>query len=385
MTDPRTADTSIADSRTELRDARLRKALAHAPDGDGLPAPSTRNTIKNIANNAIRTLDKAEFDTQSPWWKVLWDKTGRAGLGGRAAGPWNAAFATLLLGGIITLIWQGQPVRDAVLDAVPDKQPAAQRAPGKTPAAADATPQVGPPVPKDAPARAPANAAVSEAAVLPVIPVPAPAPEPTPAPAPAMRREAPALEQRESTAGVTPGADKSMRDMAAASQQERAQATAAIPASPAPGVPGAVGSTAERIARNDSSNRNGVTLFAPAELQPDEWTAADVLYQGRTTRLARREAQNLVTRAVSLIAGIADANAKASPSASALPGGEGERGAPLLRLQLLRQEDRVLVAQFELRDAGFRWQRVGQVDVVGALTLEAVASLLAQATRVLPP
>lgn len=219
MTDPRAPDAA-----TDLRDARLHKALAHAPDYDALPASATRKNIKNIAYNAIPTIAKDDFNKKISWWKVFWKKIGRVGLSGsrgtgaRAAAPWNAAFATLLISGIITLIWQGQPVPDSVLD----EQPAAQRPPDavqtapaakpaaksavspadKTPAPATAAlpttqpepalaqaPQPGP-LPQDRDPAAPvaAQSAVSKALVSPA--------------APALRREASAFEKRESANGA---------------------------------------------------------------------------------------------------------------------------------------------------------------------------------------
>ena len=115
-------------------------------------------------------------------------------------------------------------------------------------------------------------------------------------------------------------------------------------------------------------------MFGSAAIQPGEWTAADVLYQGRTTRLIRRDAQNLVNRAVALT----EANAAPKPDA--------DSGPPMLRLQLLDQNSRVAVAQFDLwGNNAFRWQRAGQADVAGSLTPEAAASLLADAARALPP
>lgn len=447
MTDPH-----IADARTDLRDARLHKALAHAPDYDALPAPSTRDSIKNIAANAAPTRAMAEFATQKPWWKAFWEKTGRAGRGGRASGPWNAAFATLLLGGIITLIWQGQPVPDAVLDERPAVAKGAPDAALPAPAAESAAepvanPVVKPPVPPAGPAPAPndlppasvpvpattsttqpqpalakfpqpgpvsqqrdqaarvaSKEAVSRVPASPAAPAPVPA-----APAvdlgasakPALRREAPAFEKRELPAGRAPGGDKSMSDMATAPQQARTQGAAAAPpspapapapsaAQPAPAAAGAVESVAERIARNDSNNRNRAAMFAPAELQPGEWTSADVLYQGRTTRLARRDAQNLVNRAVALaVANAAPniaANASANANASAVPKAEGDGAAPLLRLRLVDQGNPATVAQFEVSgNNALRWQRAGRADVAGMITPEAVASLLAEATRAIPP
>ena len=468
----------MTDPRTDLRDARLHQALAHAPDRDALPAPGTRNTIKNIANNVIETRAGDRFDTQISWWKALWEKTGRAGRGGHASGPWNAAFATLLLGGIITLIWQGQEVPEAV----PDQRPAGQRVPDaalpapaveprapmavRPPAAADVPPAA---VPAPAPtatkradtalakapqpsppseqrhqaAPAPSKAAVSKVPVSPAEPAPAaPTADLGASAESTLRREAPALEKRESAAVGAPSADKSISDMAAAPQQAGKQGAAAAPSSPAtapaqpvapdpaaavarapeaspapaaaparaapyaaaapaPSAPGAVGSMAERIARNDGNNRSRRAMFPPAALTTADWVAADVLYQGRTTRLARPDAQNLVNKALGLMA----ANPAAVPSAraadkapataaettveTAVAKAGTEGGAPTLRLQLVDQNSpgavAVPVAQLELRGTALRLQRAGQADVVGVFTPEALAGLLAEVVRALPP
>ena len=140
-------------------------------------------------------------------------------------------------------------------------------------------------------------------------------------------------------------------------------------------------------------------MFPPAALTTADWVAADVLYQGRTIRLARPEAQNLVNRVLGLMA----ANPAAVPSAraadkapataaettveTAVAKSGAEGGAPTLRLQLVDQNSSgaVPVAQLELRGTTLRLQRAGQADVVGMLTPEALAGLLAEVVRALPP
>ena len=241
----------MTEPRTDLRDARLHKALANAPDGDALPSPSTRHTITNIANNSVLTKAIADFDAKKPWWKAFWEKVGRTGLGrhtgtGKHARPWNAAFATPLLGGLITLIWQGQPVPDAVLD----ERPAAQQVP----------------VPMDVPAAARAPA-----------PAPAPVLAKTPQPGPPAHQRAQPAPVRESPAGVSPkSADKSRSDTAAAPKQARTQDAAASPSSPAPTptpapAPSTAESVAERLARNDGSTRNRRAMSAPSAIEPAPW------------------------------------------------------------------------------------------------------------------
>lgn len=411
MTDPRTAD-----ARTDLRDARLEKALAHAPDAQALPAVATRNTIKKIANNLVEKRAAAVFDTKIPWWKAFWQKTGRAGRGGPASGPWNAAFATLLLGSIITLIWQRQEVPDAVLD---ERPAVARNAPEVTPAPTREQ-AVKPPVPITVPAPPPEPAwaktprprppsqqrgrqepVPAEAAVLPTAPNPGlnSAPPTTGPGAPAqspLRREAPAVEKPESPASVAPSTGKSMSDMAAVPQQARTQVGAASPSSPALAAPAAApapspapsaaGSITERIARTDSNNRNRTAMLAPSALEPAQWTAADLLYQTRSIRLARRDAQNLANRVVALAVAHAATSINADGNVGPLTKADSEGGTPLLRLQLVDQGNPATVAQFDLWGNNvFRWRRAGQTDVAGALTPDAVAGLLAQAARALPP
>lgn len=135
-------------------------------------------------------------------------------------------------------------------------------------------------------------------------------------------------------------------------------------------------------------------MSAPAAFQPAEWASAELLYQGRTTRLSRRDALNLVNRVMTLTAanaspsanadGNSDSTANPDRSASAVPKATRDAGTLRLRLQLLNQGNPAAVAQFELRGGNnFRWQRAGEPDVWGRLTAEAVASLLAEAARTL--
>lgn len=380
---------------TNLRDARLHKALAHAPDGDGLPAPSTRNDIKNIANNVIRTRAEAIFLSQNekmPWWKALWERSrrvahGEAGSDGGdrslARSPWNAALATLLVGGIITLIWRGEEVPDAVLDERPAAVPSA---PAAAPPASSSQASLPMPKPGQTPVQVPA-------------PVPTPATAPGAAKAPSsLKREAPAREKRGLPPGGAINADKSLNDLASAPQELRSQGMAAAPApASAPGAAGPAGSIAERIARNDSNNRSRAALFPPGALQTGDWVAADVLYQGRITRLARLDAQNLVNLALGLMAASpaasssartedkATAKAAETTAETAVAKSDAEGGALTLRLQLVDQNSPAgPVAQLELRGTALRLQRKGQADLLAVLTPEAAAGLLAEAARALP-
>lgn len=353
---------------TDLRDARLQQALAHAPDVQALPAAGTRIAIKNIANNAISTRVMAELDTEKPWWKTLWTRSGRAGRSGRASGPWNAGFATLLLGGIIALIWHGQEVPDAVLDERPDAVPSA---PGvalpvvKAPAAAGA-PQASVPAPAADPelsksrtsSKRDQDAADSLAAASAATPPPVTA---VPIAAPSVRLEAPSREKRALPPAIAMNADKSLAEKAAGLPKYEVQDRAAAPV---------LTDSAASINRNPIASNQSPTL------QVGEWMWADVFHQGRTARLAKRDVQALVNHALTV--GVANVGSRAAPKEA-----QGLDGTPLLRLQLMDKNN--AVAQFEMWGAAFRWQRVGQADVLGSLTPEVVASLLAAVARALPP
>jgi hypothetical protein len=47
-----------------------------------------------------------------PWWRRWWDGAGRGQ-------PWNAAFATVLLAGVVTLLWRHEEVPSPALDSTP--------------------------------------------------------------------------------------------------------------------------------------------------------------------------------------------------------------------------------------------------------------------------
>ncbi len=128
------------------------------------------------------------------------------------------------------------------------------------------------------------------------------------------------------------------------------------------------------MVRNDSNSRSRTAELGSAALPPGPWSVVDVLHQGRTAQLDRRDAQNLVNRAVAL----AEANAAS--------GGNAEGGPPLLRLQLRGPPGQAVVAQFDLWGSNvFRWRRAGQADIAGSVALEEAAGLLANAARAMPP
>lgn len=146
---------------TELRDARLRKALDEAPDATLRPPERTREAIRAAAHGAVQ-----------PGWRRWWSRSGSSGA------PWTAAFATLALATLVITMWEGREV------------PGARTEPAAADHVAPVAPAAAPPVatttaPGPAPGPVPAPG-----------PEPAVAPQPQRAPAPATA-PTPALEARE--------------------------------------------------------------------------------------------------------------------------------------------------------------------------------------------
>ena len=87
---------------TDFRDPRLHEALKAAPDDALRPAPQTRDAILAQAHAAVAA---------PPFYVRGW-RQAMALLGGSGR-PWNAAFATLLVAGFVTVLWQGREVPPA--------------------------------------------------------------------------------------------------------------------------------------------------------------------------------------------------------------------------------------------------------------------------------
>ena len=147
---------------THLRDARLRKALEHAPDAHAAAPAAIREAILRQARDAAAPIPAPTPTVlPSPWWKRM------LGSPPRAARPWNTAFASVLLAGVVVGLWWDREVPGPQPDASTRDVPAAMPAPA--PAA---------PEPSLPPAQTPA-------------PAPASTPTPAPAPAGAAARDAP--------------------------------------------------------------------------------------------------------------------------------------------------------------------------------------------------
>jgi len=206
------------DNNGDLRDPALRRALDHAPDSDARPDPRTRDAILKMAHNLaevpVTASPAANSASAVPWWRRLFGGGGEP----RARMPWNAAFATVLVAGFVTVLWHREPVPDARLDGE-------ARVGGAT---AQAPAPVVPPAP--APAQASAEAAP---------PAEAPAAAAAPPPVVAQAPVAPAAEQRaKAPVPRDSSSPKKATDAASADALQRAAPKPSLKqAAPAPVAP----------------------------------------------------------------------------------------------------------------------------------------------------
>ena len=207
---------------SDLRDARLQRALELAPDADLRPHPRVRRDILAKAHEAVAPAPAA------PWWQRLWQDAGSR------SGPWNAAFATIVLAGFITVLWYDREVPDARPEAVtasaPVQSPAAAP-PASVAPAVPPTPQT-PPVAAKALAPATAQQPRKSATAQPKPPAEVAQDAATaPAPAPDRMRDAPAARRADSA----PVREESPRALAkgTAPQAEESRAAAGLAAAPA--------------------------------------------------------------------------------------------------------------------------------------------------------
>lgn len=226
---------SSVDKATMLRDARLARALEHAPDAHLRPDATTRAAVLAAARKAVEPAG-TEVPKQGGW--RSWFGASR---GGRARMPWNAALASLLVAGFVTLLWRGEPVPEARMESEPaarsEEQPPASASPAVSDVAessqivteAAKVPAGGPPeVPSAVPAPVPARATKPAPALkAPAAPTRAPAPAQAPVSEPSQGGEVPSSEAIER-------APRAMADRAEAEDSVMGQS--AQRASPASGM-----------------------------------------------------------------------------------------------------------------------------------------------------
>lgn len=309
---------------TELRDARLRQALDHAPDAGLQPPAGTREAIRAAAHAAVQ-----------PAWRRWWS---RAGTGGT---PWAAAFATVVLATLVTVTWQGREVpgaREEVPVAMAPSAPAPAAAPPAVPAPAAAPPPVAAPRPAPAPARAPVAS-------------PAPAPD-----LPALRDAAPAADALAKAQRAEEGEARARAAPPPPPPSAPAAAMAPAPA-PAPAPPAAPAAAPQRSA----------ALRAAAGAVP--WTQVRLEAAGRSVVVPRPQSGELPALVTSALA---------SPSEPADPA-----ATALLRLELAQGDD--AVGALELVGERWRWTPLGQAGQARLLRADPAlaAALREEAERLL--
>lgn len=281
---------------TELRDARLRKALDAAPDAQLRPQPLTREAIRAAAHGAAQ-----------PAWKRWWPR------GGGAGPRWAAAFATFLVATLVVVLWEGREVPGAR----PETDIVAH---APAPAPAPLPPSAPPPAPQmPAQAAAPPPAAAGAQA-------PAPAARPQPAPRP--EREARA---RRAVAPPPPvladeapaAAEALAREADAAHKQQRAEMVA--PESPVATAGAPAATTAQRQvapAAPPAALRAAPTALA--------WSQVRIESAGRAVVVPRAQAGRLPALVTSLLAAPSEDAEAAGAGSLRLELGQGDEAAGVL-------------------------------------------------------
>ncbi|MDM0032642.1 hypothetical protein QTI33_10945 [Variovorax sp. J22P271] len=313
------------DAPDDLRDDRLRKALAHAPDHQAVPGWRLRKAILREAHDAIGATDPvtdaAELERAArPWWQ--------AERGGRRGKRWGAVFVIALAALIAGVLWQRQPPGPR-LDAEVSKD-APLRAPPKPPAQASA----------------PAPADGSVASLLPSLErIPEP-PPPAPAPPPPPRTPPPA---RVAPPVAMPPPPRSPATVTSIDERAPAQAApgaaAALPPGPARKPPPTV--------RTDDTEPPTFEALA-------SWSRITISRRGGESRsLSRPEAREL--------------NALLGSAALMAVGPRPLAGTPEWRVTLERGPDSLAV--FEIAGAQVRWREGRAPPATGVPSPDALAAL----------
>ena len=349
------------DHDAPLRDARLARALEHAPDTlePAQPAAAMRDAILRAAHAAVDTPQTHPAAPPGRGWRAgvasVWNR-----LMGTGRMPWNAALATVLLAGFITLLWRDEPVPSAQTDppiaASPPRadqptQVAAESARSADSAgpAADSTAKQKtqePSANRDvAPAAKPERARRSQEGSAPLI-----MEMPPVATAPPMAAAPPAPAAPAAPAPASPAAE-----MAQAAPPAQASAPSIAP---------------ERAMSQEKSlaARRSAAVAAAGGV-PEDWTE---LRGADGVAVARGGTGELPRLLESLRAEAAAPDARADGLARA----EGEAAAPVVRVDLLRAGQ--LLGSLEL--AGRRWRFIPPPGG-GAASQGVLAEAEAQALR----
>ena len=283
------------DHHAPLRDARLARALEHAPDTlePNQPASALRDAILRAAHEAVAVPPPHPAARFGGWAALgsVWNRW----MGGRM--PWNAALATVLLAGFITLLWREEPVPPAQTDL---------------------------PIPSATAPAAPAEPAV-----------------------PAVQENVQKEEKKApAEPSSNPAADRAADRAAAARQRESLASRPAAPrdnAAPAPAAPSAPAAPAAAPPVNEEQARAPVAAMAPAPARQEKSLAARSAAPAAGvpqdwTALRRADGTVLPRTATGVLPRLMESlPAAAVPQADALGNTEQEMApAPPLRAELLR-------------------------------------------------
>lgn len=318
---------------TELRDARLRKALDAAPDAQLQPHARTREAIRAAAHDSVQ-----------PAWKRWWPRA-------VASSPrWAGAFATVVVATLVVVMWEGREV--------PGVRPDAERV-ARAPV----------PAPQPAPAAPPTPAVQSEAPAAVMAPAarePAPAPRAAaPAPASAQKEAARAATAAKSARTAAPLAEVQRRERAASRDAKApvladeapaaAEALARAPATAPAAAPAAPSVLAQRQPEPSAGARS-----APAALP---WSQVRIEAAGDAVVVTREQAGQLPALVTSLLG---------SPTEDAEPG--AARG--WLRLELGQGDETAGV--LEVVGERWRWTPMGVGRPARMLAADAAVSAALQ-------
>lgn len=353
----------------DLQDDALRRALAHAPDHTAVPHWRLRKAILERAHDAVAPFPATRMQEPEtrPWWQRV------AGLGSGSRMPWNAAFATVLVATLVTVLWQREPVPGARPD-------------GEARVAAQAPAVSAPPAPTEPAPQAESAPVLPSEPAAPVLEAPAAATAPPALTRPGAdeaesrkkeRREAPAAQSAPPVpaapvAPVAPAessadaaARPAPRDSLAARARREEEAAAkqgfAPPVSPpaGPAVPGAAAGAA-RAARPASANVRTEATEPPTFAALSQWNRITIAQRGGASRsLSRAEALDL--------------NALLGSAAITAVGGQPLASTPEWRISLERNDE--VLAVFEVARGQVRWREGRAPPATGAPSAPALAAL----------